>query len=105
MTRTTPSLAPPSQNFRTTRVRGRLTYIRFNAHLWQGYDFDYKVVDGRGNTHYHKAEADAKGTVRGTCGYKEIQGVYRVVDYMADASGFHAKIKTNELGTDGKSPA
>ncbi|GBM67606.1 hypothetical protein AVEN_44753-1 [Araneus ventricosus] len=71
----------------------------------KGYDFDYKVADGRGNTHYHKAEADDKGTVRGTYGYKDTQGLYRVVDYIADASGFHAKIKTNEPGTDGKSPA
>ncbi|GBM91709.1 hypothetical protein AVEN_14914-1 [Araneus ventricosus] len=70
-----------------------------------GYDFDYKVADGRGNTHYHKAETDDKGTVRGTYGYEDTQGLYRVVDYMADASGFHAKIKTNEPGTNGKSPA
>ncbi|GBM67611.1 hypothetical protein AVEN_44757-1 [Araneus ventricosus] len=74
-----------------------------NSH--KGYDFDYKVADGRGNTHYHRAEADDKGTVRGTYGYKDTQGLHRVVDYIADASGFHAKIKTNEPGTDGKSPA
>ncbi|CAL1279645.1 unnamed protein product [Larinioides sclopetarius] len=70
-----------------------------------GYDIDYKVTDERGNTHYHKAEADNKGTVRGMYGYMNIQGLYRVVDYTADASGFHAKIRTNEPGTDSKSPA
>ncbi|CAL1279647.1 unnamed protein product [Larinioides sclopetarius] len=70
-----------------------------------GYDIDYRVTDVRGNTHYHKAEADDKGIVRGMYGYMNMQGLYRVVDYTADKSGFHAKIRTNEPGTDSKNPA
>ncbi|GBO04963.1 hypothetical protein AVEN_92841-1 [Araneus ventricosus] len=72
----------------------------------QPYNFDYKSADEQGNTHYHREEADASGTVRGSYGYTDVQGLYRVVDYIADASGFRASIRTNEPGTDGKeSPA
>lgn len=35
-----------------------------------------------------------------------MQGIYRIVEYVADANGFRATIKTNEPGVDGKeSPA
>ncbi|XP_055937316.1 uncharacterized transmembrane protein DDB_G0289901-like [Argiope bruennichi] len=72
----------------------------------QPYNFDYQAADEQGNSHYHRAEADASGTVRGSYGYTDIQGLYRIVDYIADASGFRASIRTNEPGTDGKeSPA
>ncbi|KAF8767307.1 Cuticle protein 10.9 like protein [Argiope bruennichi] len=72
----------------------------------QPYNFDYQSSDEQGNSHYHRAEADASGTVRGSYGYTDIQGLYRVVDYIADANGFRASIRTNEPGTDGKeSPA
>ncbi|GBM91713.1 hypothetical protein AVEN_14917-1 [Araneus ventricosus] len=72
----------------------------------QPYNFDYKSADEQGNTHYHREEADASGTVRGSYGYTDVQGLYRVVDYIADVNGFRASIRTNEPGTDGKeSPA
>ncbi|GBN63006.1 hypothetical protein AVEN_218264-1, partial [Araneus ventricosus] len=72
----------------------------------QPYNFDYQSADEQGNTHYHREEADASGTVRGSYGYTDIQGLYRVVDYIADVNGFRASIRTNEPGTDGKeSPA
>ncbi|GBN15721.1 hypothetical protein AVEN_13523-1 [Araneus ventricosus] len=72
----------------------------------QPYNFDYQSADEQGNTHYHREEADASGTVRGSYGYTDVQGLYRVVDYIADVNGFRASIRTNEPGTDGKeSPA
>ncbi|GBM67603.1 hypothetical protein AVEN_44751-1 [Araneus ventricosus] len=72
----------------------------------KSYNFDYKSTDEQGNTHYHREEADASGTVRGSYGYTDVQGLYRAVDYIADASGYRASIRTNEPGTDGKeSPA
>lgn len=38
------------------------------------------------------------GEVRGSYGFRDASGVYRLVEYVADASGFHAKIHTNEPG-------
>ncbi|GBN20255.1 hypothetical protein AVEN_5088-1 [Araneus ventricosus] len=70
------------------------------------YNFDYQSDDEQGNTHYHREETDASGTVRGSYGYTDVQGLYRVVDYIADVNGFRASIRTNEPGTDDKeSPA
>ncbi|XP_055937669.1 uncharacterized protein LOC129967053 isoform X2 [Argiope bruennichi] len=72
----------------------------------QPYNFNYESADEQGNSHYHRAEADASGTVRGSYGYTDIQGLYRVVDYIADVNGYRASIRSNEPGTDGKeSPA
>ncbi|GIY28165.1 hypothetical protein CDAR_208111, partial [Caerostris darwini] len=70
------------------------------------YKFDYNAADEQGNSHYRTEEGDASGTVRGTYGYTDNQGLYRVVEYVADAGGFRANVRTNEPGTDGKeSPA
>ncbi|GIX81208.1 hypothetical protein CDAR_542871 [Caerostris darwini] len=71
-----------------------------------GQNFDYNAADEQGNSHYRTEEGDASGTVRGTCGYTDNQGLYRVVEYVADAGEFRANVRTNEPGTDGKeSPA
>ncbi|GIX91895.1 cuticle protein 10.9 [Caerostris extrusa] len=72
----------------------------------QPYQFDYTARDEQGNTHYRNEQGDQNGAVRGSYGYTDNQGLYRVVDYVADAGGFRANIRTNEPGTDGKeSPA
>ncbi|GIY72461.1 uncharacterized protein CDAR_77941 [Caerostris darwini] len=70
------------------------------------YKFDYHVDDEQGTTHYRTEEGDGSGAVRGTYGYTDFQGIYRVVEYVADAGGFRASIRTNEPGTDDtQSPA
>ncbi|GBN20252.1 hypothetical protein AVEN_5085-1 [Araneus ventricosus] len=93
----------------TTSSRGsvRGSYGGFHQNeAHKPYNFDYKSADEQGNTHYHREEADGSGAVRGSYGYTDVQGLYRVVDYIADANGFRASIRTNEPGTDGKeSPA
>ncbi|XP_054717394.1 uncharacterized protein LOC129226789 [Uloborus diversus] len=72
----------------------------------QPYNFDYQARDEQGNVHYRNEQGDASGAVRGSYGYTDNQGLYRVVEYVADAGGFRANIRTNEPGTDGKeSPA
>lgn len=40
--------------------------------------------------------------MQGSYGYTDNQGLYRQVDYVANAGGFRAVVKTNEPGTDGK---
>lgn len=70
------------------------------------YNFDYTSNDGEGNTHYRNEQGDEQGNVKGTYGYTDAQGLYRIVEYVADANGFRANIRTNEPGVDGKeSPA
>ncbi|GBM70800.1 hypothetical protein AVEN_127346-1 [Araneus ventricosus] len=43
MTRTTPDLAPSSQNFRTKPAGGHLTHVRFNVH--QGHKYGGSSVE------------------------------------------------------------
>ncbi|GIY29282.1 hypothetical protein CDAR_513741 [Caerostris darwini] len=69
------------------------------------YKFDYNAADEQGNRHYRTEEGDASGTVRGTYGYTDNQGLYRVVEYVADAGEFRANVRTNEPGTDGREPS
>lgn len=50
-------------------------------------------------------EGDENGNVRGTYGYTDVDGVYRIVEYTADENGFRANIKTNEPGVGKDNPA
>ncbi|RWS12715.1 cuticle protein 16.8-like protein, partial [Dinothrombium tinctorium] len=71
----------------------------------QPYNFEYKVDDNYGNSHYQKEEGDDYGNKRGSYGYMDAYGVYREVQYVADENGFRATIKTNEPGTANANPA
>lgn len=42
--------------------------------------------------------------MRGSYGYTDAWGLYRIVDYVADANGFRATIRTNEPGLVEKNP-
>lgn len=50
--------------------------------------------------HFHKEQGDGSGSVQGSYGYTDNQGLFRQVDYVADAGGFRASVRTNEPGTD-----
>ncbi|KAK8768906.1 cuticle protein 16.8-like [Amblyomma americanum] len=63
------------------------------------YEFKYNVQDEEGNTQMHEQSSDGSGTVRGTYGYTDKDGLFRIVEYVADANGYRAMIKTNEPGT------
>ncbi|GFY76986.1 cuticle protein 16.8 [Trichonephila inaurata madagascariensis] len=71
----------------------------------QPYQFGYDSNDEYGNTAYRKEAGDANGRVQGSYGYKDAQGIERVVEYVADENGYRAQVKTNEPGTENKSPA
>ncbi|XP_037280960.1 cuticle protein 16.8 [Rhipicephalus microplus] len=62
------------------------------------YQFKYDVQDEEGNTQMHEQSSDGK-TVRGSYGYTDKDGLFRIVEYIADENGFRAMIKTNEPGT------
>ena len=84
-----------------TRVSGK-SYERIQETTYQPaepYNFGYDVRDDYGNRQYRKEESDAAGTVRGSYGYTDANGLFRIVEYIADINGFRANIKTNEPGT------
>jgi len=69
------------------------------------YNFGYDVKDDFGNRQYRKEEADGQGVIRGSYGYTDANGLYRIVEYVADAAGFRANVKTNEPGLSNQNSA
>ncbi|XP_054716945.1 cuticle protein 10.9-like [Uloborus diversus] len=70
------------------------------------YDFGYDIAGDYGEFKQNRKESsDGKGNVQGSYGYTDAHGIYRQVDYVADAHGFRANVKTNEPGTDNQNPA
>ncbi|GFX83829.1 uncharacterized protein TNCV_350931 [Trichonephila clavipes] len=66
------------------------------------FNMGYQTPVGEGGMTFRTEQGDGSGNVRGSYGYTDAQGLYRVVEYTAGAAGFRANIKTNEPGTDGK---
>ncbi|XP_035216067.1 fibrous sheath CABYR-binding protein-like [Stegodyphus dumicola] len=62
------------------------------------YEFGYEMNDGNGTDQHRQEIADETGAVKGSYGYKDPLGVYRLVNYFADQNGFRAFIQTNEPG-------
>ncbi|OQR76181.1 glutamate receptor [Tropilaelaps mercedesae] len=69
----------------------------------QPYEFSYTAEDPEGS-HGHSQTFDGN-MVRGHYMIQLADGTMRKVEYHADENGFHAKIVTNELGTESKNPA
>ncbi|XP_023239491.1 extensin-like [Centruroides sculpturatus] len=69
------------------------------------YELNYDFLTDDGASVWQQENGNEKGEKSGSYGYKDAYGVYRYVDYWADANGFRAKIKTNEPGTDDADPA
>ncbi|XP_013782761.1 cuticle protein 16.8-like [Limulus polyphemus] len=69
------------------------------------YNFGYETTDEFGNLQSRHEEADGTGVVRGSYGYTDVYGIYRQVEYVADADGYRAVVKTNEPGTANANPA
>lgn len=63
------------------------------------YEFGFEFGDGLGMSQHRREVADGMGTVKGSYGYVDPQGVNRIVDYTADNDGFKAVIRSNEPGT------
>ncbi|KAK8761611.1 hypothetical protein V5799_027123 [Amblyomma americanum] len=60
------------------------------------YRFGYDVVHSSGSS-FHK-EQSTNGVKVGSYGLRDIDGRVRVVNYVADAQGFRADVRTNEPG-------
>lgn len=61
--------------------------------------FGYDTVDEFGTKLFHKEDADASNSRTGSFGYTDANGLFRRVNYVADAGGFRATVDTNEPGT------
>ncbi|KAL1421414.1 hypothetical protein MTO96_004107 [Rhipicephalus appendiculatus] len=61
--------------------------------------FGYDSKDEFGTHQYRNEVSDSANQKRGNYGYKDAGGVFRQVDYVADAAGFRANVYTNEPGT------
>ncbi|KAH9371565.1 hypothetical protein HPB48_022126 [Haemaphysalis longicornis] len=64
--------------------------------ICEPYSFGYDNVDEFGTKTYHKEQGDASNAKTGSFGYTDASGLFRRVNYVADAGGFRAKIDTNE---------
>ena len=70
------------------------------------YSYGYDVEDNYGNKQWKQEKSNNPHEVHGSYGYKDKNGIYREVSYVADKNGFRANIKTNEPGSSGaKDPA
>ena len=76
------------------------TYDNNEVSSGEPYSFAYEVEATDGGASMKREESrGTDGVVRGMYSYLDPEGIYRIVDYTADASGFNAKIRTNEPGT------
>ncbi|KAK8767212.1 hypothetical protein V5799_006006 [Amblyomma americanum] len=65
----------------------------------QPYSFGYDNVDEYGNRQFRSEQGDSSNAKTGSYGYRDSYGLYRRVNYIADANGFRATVDTNEPGT------
>ncbi|XP_075726468.1 uncharacterized protein LOC142768380 [Rhipicephalus microplus] len=65
----------------------------------QPYSFGYGNVDEYGNRQFRSEQGHLNNAKMGSYGYQDVNGLYRRVNYVADANGFRATVDTNEPGT------
>jgi len=68
------------------------------------YNFGFESTDEYGTKLTRQEDSDGS-VVKGSYGYTDANGLYRQVDYVADAGGFRATVRTNEPGTAKADPA
>lgn len=68
------------------------------------YQYAYSTQDVEGSSSAEQT-SDGSGRIVGKYTIALADGRQRLVTYWADASGFHADVVTNELGTESKNPA
>ncbi|KAH7962020.1 cuticle protein 10.9 [Rhipicephalus sanguineus] len=64
------------------------------------YNFAYEHVDEKTGAKVTQSESgDANNVKTGSYGINDPTGIYRLVQYIADAQGFRVTVDTNEHGT------
>ena len=79
-------------------------------HQHSPYNFGYDIRSDSGSSgNYRRESSDPFGRVTGSYGFWSPDPVgamiFRHVDYVADESGFHARVRTSEPGTETSDPA
>jgi len=69
------------------------------------YNFQFDSTNEDGSKSFRQEEGSVDGMVKGSYGYTDADGVYRMVEYYADETGFHAVVKTNEPGIESHNSA
>ncbi|XP_076317535.1 cuticle protein 10.9-like [Tachypleus tridentatus] len=69
------------------------------------YEFGFDTTDEFGTQLSRHESGDASGAVTGSYGYADANGIWRKVNYVADAGGFRAQVDTSEPGTANQNPA
>lgn len=64
----------------------------------KAYSFGYETEHDDGSTSTRQESSDANGAVRGSYSYRDADGLFRTVDYVADENGFRATVRSNEPG-------
>lgn len=72
---------------------------------YRAFEFSYDNTDEYGTQMARAETGDDSGKVTGTYSYRDINGMARIVRYIADHEGFRAQIQTNEPGTETSNPA
>uniref|UniRef100_A0A0K8RH49 Putative cuticle protein n=1 Tax=Ixodes ricinus TaxID=34613 RepID=A0A0K8RH49_IXORI len=67
----------------------------------QSYSFGYNSADEFGTRIQRQETSDVNNVRTGSYGYADANGIFRHVQYIADAAGFRASVDTNEPGTAG----
>ncbi|XP_064455923.1 cuticle protein 16.8-like isoform X2 [Ornithodoros turicata] len=80
-------------------------YVEQEVYAPQPYQFGYETQDEYGNRQSRHEQDAGNGVKTGSYGYRDAHGLYRQVQYVADAAGFRAWVKTNEPGTVNSAPA
>ncbi|CAG2167619.1 unnamed protein product [Oppiella nova] len=69
------------------------------------YTYAFTSVDEFGTQLSRQEQADGSGAVTGSYSLSDPDGRQRIVEYIADAAGFRATVRTNEPGTANANPA
>ncbi|KAK8782696.1 hypothetical protein V5799_015963 [Amblyomma americanum] len=69
------------------------------------YTFSYDSTGEDGGRLSQQETGDERNGKTGSYSYQTPDGVYRTVNYVADADGFRVSIDTNEPGTKSENPA
>lgn len=78
----------------------------YSSYSYDPYSYGYDVEDNYGNKQWRQERSSNPQEIHGSYGYRDKNGIYREVVYIADKHGFRANVKTNEPGVaDTKSPA
>ncbi|KAL3210670.1 hypothetical protein MRX96_008620 [Rhipicephalus microplus] len=92
-------LRPVFAGYKPTAVL--VPYGRYDTYepRLQPYSFSYDNVDEFGNRLFRSEQGDSNNVKTGSYGYRDMNGLYRRVNYVADAWGFRATVNTNQPGT------